>query len=131
MDSSNIENRHSLVANRLSQQMVQIGTHKLGSQMLLKLINQENDPVARETILKNLTNEKILEDILADQTRGVSLIQKVMTNSHLSASELQHLNTIVRPILSNGQIAGHKKLLDELMARDNNKKEDDDQRVNE
>ncbi|KAI9259449.1 armadillo-type protein [Phascolomyces articulosus] len=120
IDSSNLENRYSMLANRLVPQLVQIATHKLGSQMLLKLFNQNHDIQAREAILAGLTDEKTLEEILADQVRGVSLIQKILSSSFISTEERDHLSDQIRPLLNNPQGAGHKKLLDELLALDGN-----------
>ncbi|KAI7852459.1 armadillo-type protein [Circinella umbellata] len=130
IDSSNLENRYSMLANRLVPQLTQMATHKLGSQMILKLFNQNHDMKAREIILLGLTNEKTLEEILADQVRGVSLIQKILSSSFISTEERDHLSDQIRPLLNNPQGAGHKKLLDELLAldggdHDNNNNDDD------
>ena len=135
IDSSNLENRYSMLANRLVPQLTQMATHKLGSQMILKLFNQNHDMQARETILLGLTNEKTLEEILADQVRGVSLIQKVLSSSFISTEERDHLSDQIRPLLNNPQGAGHKKLLDELLAldggdHDNNNDDDNDDSIN-
>ncbi|KAI8140594.1 armadillo-type protein [Fennellomyces sp. T-0311] len=126
IDSSNVDNRYSILANRLIPQLAQIATHKLGSQMILKLFNQSHDVKAREAILLGLTNEKTLEEILGDQVRGVSLIQKILSSSFISATERDHLSNQVRPLLNSSQGAGHKKLLDELAALDGSDKSSGD-----
>ncbi|KAG0173876.1 hypothetical protein DFQ29_007690 [Apophysomyces sp. BC1021] len=114
IDSCDVENRLQIVASRLIPQLTLLCTHKLGSQIILKLVHQTQDPRAQEIIINSLTDDKNLVDILSDQARGLALIQKIIvsntTNPHRYA-----LQTKVRETLELLNGPGHKKLLDELL----------------
>lgn len=119
IDSSNVDNRLQIIASRLAPQLTSLCTHKLGSQIALKLVNQTQDPRAQEIILNGLMNDKNLVDILSDQARGLALIQKMVISS--TPNPHQHaLRTKVREILESLSGPGHKKLLDELIDAERN-----------
>ncbi|KAF7727818.1 hypothetical protein EC973_007049 [Apophysomyces ossiformis] len=114
IDSSDIQNRLQVVACRLIPQLTQLCTHKLGSQIIFKLLHQTEDLQAQEIIFNDMMNNDKLEDILSDQARGVTLIQKIIT-SNVASAHRQELQTKVREMLESLNGPGHKKLLDELI----------------
>lgn len=114
LDSSNFEDRFSIVASRLAPHLSQVATHKLGSQMVLKIINQTHDNQAQSTMLDGLMEESTLSDILGDQVRGLSLIHKVISCSSIPISQRQAMAATIQPLVTQSDSAGHKKLLDEL-----------------
>lgn len=111
IDSSGIA-AHRTLAAHLAPTLATVATHKLGSQMLLKLFSQ--DPDARALLLDALLDEACLQAVLNDQVRGLSLVQKLLASHCLSADQTDRLNLALRPLLTTLQGAGHKKLLDEL-----------------
>lgn len=120
MESSNLENRHLLLAKRLIPHLVQVATHKLGSQTLLKLVNQDQEDEARSVILEAITEENALQEIVSDSVRGSPLIQKIISSSYISEDQHEQLVNQVSPLLGKLQGPGHKKLLDELENNNNN-----------
>ncbi|KAG1469825.1 hypothetical protein G6F56_003035 [Rhizopus delemar] len=114
IESTNIKNRMQTIASRLSSNMVQLCTHKLSSQIVYKLLNQTSDVIAQEIIFKSLREENILLEILSDQLRGLSFIQKVLACSSLNEAQKSNLRTQVRSGLEQLKGPGHKKLLDQL-----------------
>lgn len=124
MESSNLEKRHSLLAKRLKPHLVQVATHKLGSQTLLKLVNQDNEDEARRIVLEAITDENALQEIVSDSVRGSPLIQKIIASSYISEEQHEQLVDQVCPLLGKLQGPGHKKLLDELENNMNNNNSD-------
>ncbi|KAI9277775.1 armadillo-type protein [Sporodiniella umbellata] len=116
IESPNIENRMQVLASQLAPSMVQLCTHKISSQTVYKLLNQESDPVAQDIIFKSLSEEKTLSEILTDQLRGLSFVQKVLTCPSLNKDQASSLCTQVCLALEKLKGPGHKKLLDQLVA---------------
>jgi protein JSN1 len=100
---------------------------------VLKVINQRNEPEAREVILQALfcsPNDKILEDILGDQACGATLIFKILTTPFFDDSMRAEVIQNVRNVLSRLKAApsqGYKRLMDEvgLSSRSGTKSERD------
>ncbi|KAI7882263.1 ARM repeat-containing protein [Lichtheimia hyalospora FSU 10163] len=120
MESSNLEKRYSLLAKRLMPHLVQVATHKLGSQTLLKLVNQDHEEEARRVVLEAITEENALQEIISDSVRGSPLIQKIISSTYISEDQHEQLVDQVCPLLNKLQGPAHKKLLDELENNNNN-----------
>ncbi|OAD71249.1 hypothetical protein PHYBLDRAFT_101037, partial [Phycomyces blakesleeanus NRRL 1555(-)] len=84
IEASKIEKRMSMIASRFVPHLQMLCTHKLGSQMILKLINQNQDTDAQEMILTRLlTTPGLLTEIITDQTRGLAFIQKAIASTFI------------------------------------------------
>ncbi|KAK4512353.1 glutamine--fructose-6-phosphate transaminase (isomerizing) [Mucor velutinosus] len=111
IDCSTLENRLSLLASQLVPCLVQVATHKLGSQIMLKLINQDNDPEARQCLYNALNNTETMTEVLSDQARGLNFALKVISSDYLSSDERTKLREMAHPILTQWQGTSFKKAL--------------------
>ncbi|KAI9029795.1 armadillo-type protein [Phycomyces nitens] len=114
MDSSLMEQRTELMANLFAPHLSLICTHKLGSQMVLKIINQTTCQPAQQIIVNRLLEPTILDTILIDPVRGVSFVQKACKSSHLAPDEQKRLIDRVTTILVEHQGPTYTKLLQEI-----------------
>jgi protein JSN1 len=125
LDTCSFANRFKTLAPRLVPHLVKLCTHKLASLTVLKLINQRNEPEARDIILNALFNSdeenKILKWILEDQVHGAAVIYKVLTSPFVADQSSQErrsqLVSIVRNILQKLKVQpsqGYKRLMDEV-----------------
>ena len=115
IDSSEFKNRYRLLALQLAPHLLQIATHKLGTQILSKLINQDVYEEAKIIILRELENPDILQQVLSDQTRGLGFVIKVISSNYLSPDEKSKLRELAHPILTQMQGTGFKKALLEFV----------------
>ncbi|CEI99779.1 hypothetical protein RMCBS344292_13860 [Rhizopus microsporus] len=115
IESTHIANRMRVIAHQLTNNMAQLCTHKLGSQIVYKLINQSTDVESQDRIFKSLCVENILLEILSDQLRGLNFIQKVLACPSLSDEQKSVLRQHVCASLEQLKGPGHKKLLDQLL----------------
>jgi protein JSN1 len=85
LDSSGLAGRYRLLAPRLAPHLAHLCTHKLASVTVLRIINQNFDPIASRIIVDGIfhSNKSVLEEILGDQAHGVNLISKTLTSSFL------------------------------------------------
>ncbi|KAL7311593.1 hypothetical protein PS15m_009332 [Mucor circinelloides] len=111
IDCSTLENRLSLLASQLAPCLVQVATHKLGSQIMLKLINQDSDPEARQCLYEALNNTETMTEVLSDQARGLNFALKVISSEYLSSDEKTKLREMAHPILTQWQGTSFKKAL--------------------
>ncbi|KAI8378324.1 armadillo-type protein [Blakeslea trispora] len=114
IDCSSLQNRHCLLANELAPQLVEIATHKLGSQILLKLVNQDIDLEAKNLILETLLQQKTLHAIVSDQSRGIGFILKLLSSEHLLEDEKKRLQEPVCSILKQLPGAEYGKSLNDI-----------------
>ncbi|KAL0076651.1 armadillo-type protein [Phycomyces blakesleeanus] len=114
MDSSLMEQRTELMANLFAPHLSLICTHKLGSQMILKIINQTTCLTAQQIIVNRLLEPTVLDTILTDSIRGVSFVQKACKSSHLAPDEQKKLIDRVTIILAEHQGPTYTKLLQEI-----------------
>ncbi|TKA77157.1 hypothetical protein B0A49_12338 [Cryomyces minteri] len=121
LDTCTFPNRRTVLAPRLVPHLVHLCTHKVAYLTVLKIINQKNEPEARDTILQALffsPNDRTLEDILSDQTCGATLIFKVLTTPLLGDDKMrQEIYQNVRNVLLRlkAQPAqGYRRLMDEV-----------------
>ena len=120
LDTCTFPLRRSVLAPRIVPHLVHLCTHKVAYLTVLKVINQRNEPEARDTVLQALffsQNDKILEDILSDQACGATLIFKVLTtpffDENMRQDVVQHVrNVLLRLKVSPSQ--GYKRLMDEV-----------------
>jgi protein JSN1 len=120
LDTCTFPHRRTVLAPRLVPHLVHLCTHKVAYLTVLKVINQRNEPDARDTIFKALffsPNDKVLEDILHDQSCGATLIFKVLTtpffDENLRTEVVQNVrNVLVRLKAQPSQ--GYKRLMDEV-----------------
>nr|CAG8541077.1 14030_t:CDS:2 [Entrophospora candida] len=120
LDNSNFPGRYRLLAPRLAPHLAHLCTHKLASLTVLKIINQRQEPDARELTISSLffsPNDQVLEDVLNDQVHGVGVVQKVLSSPYLDPHEKQKLVDKVKYVLGKlkvQQVQGYKRLLEEL-----------------
>ena len=120
LDTCTFPRRRSVLAPRLVAHLTYLCTHKVAYLTVLKVINQRNEPEARDTVVQALffsQNDKILEDILADQACGSTLIFKVLTTPFFDEETRQDVVTRIRTVLQRlkvGPSQGYKRLMDEV-----------------
>ncbi|KAK3064955.1 hypothetical protein LTR53_018327, partial [Teratosphaeriaceae sp. CCFEE 6253] len=77
LDTCTFPRRRSVLAPRLIPHLVHLCTHKVAYLTVLKIINQRNEPEARDTLLRAMFfEEQTLTDIISDQACGATLIFK-------------------------------------------------------
>jgi protein JSN1 len=120
LDTCTFPRRRSVLAPRLVPHLVQLCTHKVAYLTVLKIINQRNEPEARDMILQALffsVNDQILEDILKDQSCGATLIFKVLTTPFFDETirndVVQNVRKVLVKIKAQPQ-QGYKRLMDEV-----------------
>jgi protein JSN1 len=141
LDTCTFPRRRTVLAPRLVPHLVRLCTHKVAYLTVLKIINQRNEPEARDTILQALffsPNDKVLEDILSDQQCGATLIFKVLTTPFFDENIRNDVVANVRSVLLRIKAQpqqGYKRLMDEVGlstrtggARDIHTPRDDSQR---
>ncbi|RMZ92175.1 hypothetical protein DV736_g573, partial [Chaetothyriales sp. CBS 134916] len=120
LDTCTFPRRRSVLAPRLVPQLVSLGTHKVAYLTILKVVNQRNEPEARDTILKALfftPGNQVLEQVLSDHASGVTLIFKILTTPFLDDATRPDVVRNITTVL--GQIRaqpdqGYKRLMDEV-----------------
>lgn len=120
LDTCTFPRRRTVLAPRLVPHLVQLCTHKVAYLTVLKIINQRNEPEARDVILQALffsPNDQVLEDILNDQSCGATLIFKVLTtpffDEQIRSDVVQNVRNVLVRIKAQPQ-QGYKRLMDEV-----------------
>ncbi|KAF2027594.1 hypothetical protein EK21DRAFT_114681 [Setomelanomma holmii] len=120
LDTCTFPRRRTVLAPRLVPHIVHLCTHKVAYLTVLKIINQRNEPEARDTILQALffsPNDQVLEEILLDQNCGATLIFKVLTtpffDEHIRADVVNSVRNVLLRIKAQPQ-QGYKRLMDEV-----------------
>ena len=120
LDTCTFPLRRSVLAPRLVPHLVHLCTHKVAYLTVLKVINQRNEPEARDAVLQALffsRNDKFLEEILSDQACGATLIFKVLTTPFFDENMRHDVVQHVRNVLSRLKVSpsqGYKRLMDEV-----------------
>ncbi|EXJ85511.1 hypothetical protein A1O1_05875 [Capronia coronata CBS 617.96] len=120
LDTCTFPHRRYVLAPRLIPHLIQLCSHKVAYLTVLKVINQRNEPEARDMVLKALffsPNDTILEQILCDQTSGVTLIFKILTTPFLDDNMRPEVMQSVSRVLTkiNAQPnQGYKRIMDEV-----------------
>lgn len=120
LDTCTFPKRRSVLAPRLVPHLVHLCTHKVAYLTVLKIINQRNEPEARDVILQALffsENDQVLTDILSDQTCGATLIFKVLTtpffDEKIRGEVVANVRNVLLQIKAQPQ-QGYKRLMDEV-----------------
>ncbi|THC99524.1 hypothetical protein EYZ11_000984 [Aspergillus tanneri] len=120
LDTCTFPHRRTVLAPRLVPHLVHLCTHKVAYLTVLKVINQRNEPDAREVVLKALffsPGDEVLEKILSDQTSGATLIFKVLTTPFFDESMRAEVVKIISKVLTKLKATpnqGYKRLMDEV-----------------
>ncbi|KAI8978914.1 armadillo-type protein [Pilobolus umbonatus] len=115
IEHENINNRLQVITAQIVPHLSQLCIHKLGSQIVYKLLSQQEDRVAVEMIFNGLNEHRVLVEILADQVRGLALIQKILTSADMDLEKRNELSQLVSIELAQLNGPGHRKLLSQLM----------------
>ena len=120
LDTCTFPQRRTVLAPHLVSHIVHLCTHKVAYLTVLKVINQRNEPEARDIILKSLffsEGDAILEQILADQTSGATLIFKILTtpffDDHMRSEVSRNVAKVLTRIKAQPN-QGYKRLMDEV-----------------
>ncbi|KEF58031.1 uncharacterized protein A1O9_05954 [Exophiala aquamarina CBS 119918] len=120
LDTCTFPRRRSVLAPRLVPHLVQLCTHKVAYLTVLKVINQRNEPEARDLVLKALffsADDAVLEQILSDQASGVTLIFKILTTPFLDDAMrpdvVQNISRVLTKIKAQPN-QGYKRIMDEV-----------------
>ena len=113
LDASNLPGRYRVVAPQIVSHLVQLCTHKLASQIVFKIVQQNQDLDARQMVLKeiffattvtpgsmNVKEYLILEDILSDQMYGAPFVQRIL-NSISDPEESRVLQERCQQVMTN------------------------------
>ncbi|KAF7121745.1 hypothetical protein CNMCM5793_009298 [Aspergillus hiratsukae] len=120
LDTCTFPRRRTVLAPRLVPHLVHLCTHKVAYLTVLKVINQRNEPEAREIVLRALffsPGDEVLEKILSDQTSGATLIFKVLTTPFFDESMRTEVVKNVAKVLTKLKATpnqGYKRLMDEV-----------------
>ncbi|KAF3913665.1 hypothetical protein ABW21_db0208979 [Orbilia brochopaga] len=120
LDTCTFPNRRTVLAPRLVPHLVHLCTHKVAYLTVLKVINQRNEPDARDEILRAMffsPGDKTLEAILLDHACGATLIFKVLTtpffDESLRTEVVQNVKSVLIKISAHPS-QGYKRLMDEV-----------------
>jgi protein JSN1 len=120
LDTCTFPRRRSVLAPRLVPHLVHLCTHKVAYLTVLKIINQRNEPEARDLIIQALffsPNDSVLEQILRDQASGVTLIFKILTTPFLDDMTRPEVVRNISKVLTRIRAQhsqGYKRLMDEV-----------------
>ena len=118
LDTCTYPRRRSVLAPRIIPHLVHLCTHKVAYLTVLKIINQRNEPDARDSILQALFfDDQTLFDIISDQACGATFVFKVLTTPFLDESMRPECLENVRNVLVRLKAQptqGYKRLMDEV-----------------
>ena len=120
LDTCTLPQRRAVLAPRLIPHLVHLCTHKVAYLTVLKVINQRNEPDAREKVLRALFFSKqdiVLEEILADQSCGATLIYKILTTPFFDENMRNDVVSNIKTVLIKLKVSpsqGYKRLMDEV-----------------
>lgn len=120
LDTSGLKDRYGILVPRVIPHLAHLCTHKLASLTILKLINQRQEPKARDQIVQHLffsENDAVIDEVLLDQVHGVALVQKILSTSYIELHERQHIAEKCKQALSKlkvQHVQGYKRLVEEI-----------------
>ena len=120
LDTCTFPQRRTVLAPHLVSHIVHLCTHKVAYLTVLKVINQRNEPEAREIIMQSLffsPGDAILEQILSDQSSGATLIFKILTTPFFDENIRAEVANNVARVLTRIKAQpnqGYKRLMDEV-----------------
>ncbi|PVU98651.1 hypothetical protein BB559_001384 [Furculomyces boomerangus] len=118
LDSSNFPGRFRVISPQLAGHLRHLCTHKLGSATILKIIDQREEPDARDLILNTLffnPEPQVLDDILADQVHGANVVLRVLLSSSVDDNEKTKIASHIQSslvMLQHQGVQGYHKLFD-------------------
>lgn len=120
LDTCTFPHRRTVLAPRLIPHLVHLCTHKVAYLTVLKVINQRNEPEARDSVLQALffsPGDAVLEQILSDSVSGATFIFKVLTtpffDENMRAEVVNNVSKVLAKIKP-GPNQGYKRLMDEV-----------------
>lgn len=120
LDTCTFPRRRTVLAPRLIAHLVHLCTHKVAYLTVLKIINQRNEPEARDAVLRALffsPENKTLQDVLSDQACGATFVFKVLTTPFLEEKirpqVLENVKAVLLRLKAQPQ-QGYKRLMDEV-----------------
>lgn len=120
LDTCNVPNRRKVLAPRITPYIVHMSVHKLAYLTVLKIVNQRNEPEARDALLRAMffsAEEDTLVDILRDQTCGATLVFKILTTPFMEEKMRTEVIQKIRDALLKLKAQpsqGYKRLMDEV-----------------
>ena len=120
LDTCNFPRRREVLAPRLIPHLVHLCTHRVAYLTVLKVVNQRNEPEARDILVQALffsEDQNILADILSDQTSGTTLIYKIITTPYFTEAKRLEIVDHVKTVLTRLKVStsqGYKRLMDEV-----------------
>lgn len=119
LDTCTLPNRRKVLASRLIEHLVDVCTHKVAHLTVLKIINQRNEPEARDMILRAIffSPQEVLTELLKDQSCGANLIFKIITTPFFDDALRSEVGEKVRNVLLSLKAQpsqGYKRLMDEV-----------------
>ncbi len=120
LDTCTFPRRRVVLAPHLVPHLVHLCTHRVAYLTVLKVINQRNEPEARDILGKALffsEDHKVLEDILSDQTSGTTLIYKIITTPYFDENVRLEIVANIKAVLTRLKVSpsqGYRRLMDEV-----------------
>jgi protein JSN1 len=120
LDTCTFPGRRAVLVPLMLPRLTELCTHKIAYLTILKLINQRNEPQARDTIIDAIftsPEDTVLTEILKDQACGATLIFKILTTPFFEESQRTEASAKIRTILLDLKVPasqGYKRLLDEV-----------------
>jgi len=120
LDTCTFPGRRQVLVPLLIPHLIELCTHKVAYLTILKIINQRNEPGARDALLDAIfttPEDSVLTEILKDQACGATLIFKVLTTPFFEESKRAKAIETIRTVLLELKVPasqGYKRLLDEV-----------------
>ncbi|KAJ1727102.1 hypothetical protein LPJ61_004762, partial [Coemansia biformis] len=101
LESSRFSGRFRVLAHQLAPHLRYLAMHKLGASTVSKLVDQRDEPDARDLILNTLffnPDPTVLDDVAADQAQGVHVILRVLQGSAIGDAEKARIADRLRSV---------------------------------
>ncbi|KAJ2776982.1 hypothetical protein GGI15_004662 [Coemansia interrupta] len=102
LDASRFPGRFRVLAHQLAPHLRYLATHKLGAGTVTKLVDQTDEPDARDLILNTLffnPDPTVLDDVLADHAQGVPLVLRILQGNAIGDAEKARIADRLRLVL--------------------------------
>lgn len=120
LDTCTFPGRRAVLAPLLIPHLIELCTHKVAYLTILKIVNQRNEPIARDALLQAIffsEDNHVLSEILKDQSCGATLVFKILTTPFFEENKRAEAIQTIRSTLLElkvPQSQGYKRLLDEV-----------------
>ncbi|KAJ1915370.1 hypothetical protein H4219_004355 [Mycoemilia scoparia] len=101
-ESSNFPGRFRVLAPQVASHLRHLCMHKLGSSLIIKIVDQAIEPDARDLILNTLffnPEPQVLTDILSDQVHGFNVVYSILTGKSIEEGDKARLAEVVQTTL--------------------------------